>query len=62
MTPELKEYISQCETCSKYEVRQQRESLMSQEITDQPWEKVGTDLYTIDGQEYLIVVAYFSSF
>ena len=55
MTAQLKEYISQCETCSKYEMRQQRESLMSHEITDRPWEKVGTDLYTIDGQEYLII-------
>jgi len=61
MTAELKEYISQCETCSKYEVRQQRQSLMSHEITDRPWEKVGTDLYNIDGKEYLIVVDYFSN-
>ena len=34
MTAELKEYISQCETCSKYEVKQQKESLMSHEISD----------------------------
>jgi len=27
MTAELKEYISQCETCSKYEAKQPRESL-----------------------------------
>lgn len=62
MTAELKEYISQCETCSKYEVRQQRESLMSHEIAERPWEKIGTDLYTINGQDYLIVVDYFSNF
>ena len=62
MTAELKEYISQCETCSKYDTKQQRESLMSHEITERPWEKIGTDLYTIDGQDYLIVVDYFSNF
>ena len=56
MTAELKEYISQCETCSKYEVRQQRESLMSHEIAERPWEKIGTDLYTISGQDNLIIV------
>ena len=44
MTVELKEYTSQCETCSKYEVRQQKESLMSHEISDRPWEKAGTPL------------------
>ena len=62
MTAELKEYISQCKTCSKYEVRQLKESLMSHEISERSWEKVGTDLYTIDGQDYLIIVDYFSNF
>ena len=55
MTAELTEYI-------KYEARQQKESLMSQEIAEPPWEKIGTDLYTINGQDYLIVVDYFSNF
>lgn len=47
MTAELKEYISQCGTCSKYEARQQKESFMSHEVAESPWEKIGTDLYTI---------------
>ena len=56
MTAELKEYIAQCETCSKYDTKQQKDSLMSHELTERPREKIGTDLYTIDGQDYLIVV------
>lgn len=48
--------------CSKYEMRQQKESLMSHEISDRPWEKVGKDLYTIDGHDHLIVVDCFSNF
>ena len=35
---------------------------MSHEIAERPWEKIGTDLYTIDGNDYLIVVDYFSNF
>ena len=35
---------------------------MSHEIAERPWEKIGTDLYTINGQDYLIVVDYFSNF
>ena len=62
MTAELKEYIEQCETCSKYDTKQQKESLMSHELTERLWEKIGTDLNTIDGQDYLIVVDYFSNF
>ena len=62
MTAELKEYISHCEKCSKYEARQQKESLISHKVAERPWEKIGTDLYNIDGQDYLVVVDYFSNF
>ena len=34
---------------------------MSHEIAERLWEKIGTDLYTIDGNDYLIVVDYFSN-
>ncbi|XP_048582090.1 uncharacterized protein K02A2.6-like [Nematostella vectensis] len=55
MTSEIKEFISQCESCCMYDNKQQRETLMSHETTELPWEKVGIDLFTIDGKNYLIV-------
>ena len=36
MTAELKEFIAQYETCRQYEVKQQREPLMSHEIAECP--------------------------
>ena len=62
MTAEIKEYVLQCEACSKYETKQPKETLMSHELAERPWEKIGADLYTIDGKDYLIVVDYFSNF
>ncbi|XP_048589452.1 uncharacterized protein LOC116620672 [Nematostella vectensis] len=62
MTSEIKEFISQCESCCMYDNKQQRETLMSHETTERPWEKVGIDLFTIDGKDYLVVVDYFSGF
>ena len=35
---------------------------MSHEIAERPREKISTDLYTIHGKDYLIVVEYFSNF
>lgn len=61
MMAELKKYVTQCETCRKYEVKQQKETLMIHEIAERLWEKIGTDLYTIDETNYLIVVDYFSN-
>ncbi|KAK3738186.1 hypothetical protein QZH41_003084 [Actinostola sp. cb2023] len=62
MMSEIKEHVSQCEACSKYGTKEQKETLMSHEIAERPWEKIGTALYTIDGKEYLVVVDHFSNF
>ena len=32
------------------------------EITDQPWVKIGTDLFSLDNKDYVIVVDYTSKF
>ena len=60
MTSEIMEHVSLCEACSKFNTKQQKETLMSHEVAERPWEKVGTDLYTIDNKDYLIVVDYIS--
>ena len=62
MSADLKQYISQCETCGTYEIKQQKKTVMSHEFTERPWDKIGVDLYTIDSNDYLIVVDYFSNF
>ena len=62
MNGEIKEFISQCEICSKYQKCNQKETLMSHEISDRPWEKVGTDIFELENQYYLITVDYFSNF
>ena len=62
MTSELKEFISTCETCSKFKVNNPPETLMSHDLPERPYEKVGTDLFTIQDHNYLITVDYFSNF
>ena len=62
MTSEIREYISTCSICRTYEKAYQRETLMSHDIPDRPWAKVGTDLFAKDGRDYLITVDYYSNF
>lgn len=62
MTAEIREYISTCETCRMYETANAKELLMSHDIPDRPWAKVGTDLFSYDGKDYLITVDYLSNF
>ena len=32
------------------------------EIPDRPWQKVGTDLFTVDNKQYLVTVDYYSCY
>ena len=62
MTADIREHIQGCEICNEYAQAQQTEHLMSHEVPTRPWQRVGTDLFTFDGNEYLITVCYYSNF
>lgn len=62
MSAEIKQHVESCETCCKYGASQQKETLHGQQIPSRPWERVGVDLFSLDGREYMITVDYFSNF
>ncbi|KAK3715610.1 hypothetical protein QZH41_009028, partial [Actinostola sp. cb2023] len=62
MSSEIKEWISTCETCREYETAQPKEPLMSHEIPERPWAKVGIDILTFQGTDYLVTVDYYSNY
>ncbi|XP_060082511.1 uncharacterized protein LOC132561828 [Ylistrum balloti] len=62
MNAEVRDYISKCSTCRAYEDKQQKETLISNEVPDRPWFKVGCDLFTIHRIDYLITTNYYSNF
>ena len=62
MSSELKQYISTCETCRMFEIAPAKETLMSHDVPDRPWQKVGIDLLTHKSIDYVITVDYFSNF
>ena len=62
MTNDVRDFTQRCETCREYEHAQSKEPLMSHEIPSRPWQKVGADLLTLNGKDYLITVDYYSNF
>ena len=62
MNKELKAWIHTRETCREYELTPCKETLMSHEIPDGAWEKIGADLFTYNDKEYLVTVCYKSNF
>lgn len=59
---EIEKMVSTCEVCLKHQNKQAREPMITTDLPQHPWQKVGTDLFHFHGKEYLLVVDYFSSF
>ena len=60
MSGDIKNHVSSCEACSKYEQSQTKETLKSHQTPDRPWQYVGTDLFELEGKNYLVTSDYFS--
>lgn len=59
---EIEELVSKCETCQLFQNRQTKEPLTPHEIPARPWSKVGTDLFELHSQHYIVLVDYYSNF
>ena len=62
MNSELKEWIQTCETCREFENSQPNETLMCHDVPDRKWQKVGVDLFSLDGKDYMVTTGYRSNF
>ena len=62
MSHEIKQFIETCDVCRAYDKRQPRETLISHEVSDRRWVKVGIDLFSYRSRNYLICMDYYSSF
>lgn len=62
MSQEIRAYVESCDTCATFSHRQPEQPLKTHEVPARPWQKVGTDIFTLKGRSYLVTVDYFSSF
>ena len=62
MNSELRHWISTCEPCRMFEVSHGKETLMSHDVPQRPWEKVAVHLFTQNQKEYLVKVDYYSGY
>ena len=49
-----------CEVCNAFQTKNQKETLISHEIPNRPWSKVGSDIFEWNKQHYLVLVYYYS--
>ena len=62
MVGQIKDQVQCCEVCNDFLARQQKEPLMTHKIPETPWSKVGQDLFTEGGENYLVTVDFYSDY
>ena len=62
MNAEITDYIQKCDVCMSLQSNQTKEPLICHEPTSRPWEKVATDNFTLDDENYLCTVDYYRGY
>lgn len=61
MSSAIKDYMDKCSICHSFDSKQAKETLHSHQVPSRPWAKIGTDLFSCNDLNYLIV-HYYSGF
>jgi len=62
MSYDIENLIRDCDICAKFQNQHHREPLLSHDIPNARFYKVGIDVMTFKGVDYLVLVDYFSKF
>jgi hypothetical protein len=59
---DIETLISKCDTCQRHRYKQAKEPMLIPEMPTEPWQKVGTDLFHVNGKDFLLVMDYHSNY
>ena len=59
---DIKSKVGSCEICNSFKNVQAKEPLIPTDVPDLPWQKLGCDIFELDGKQYLVLGDYYSRF
>ena len=62
MSAQIEEKVKDCTMCHDYAPAQQKEPLIPSPVPDLPWEVAASDILTFEGEQYLVLVDYYSKY
>ena len=62
MYQSITDMVKSCSVCLKHQPKQPAQPLNPHPVTNYPWEKVGVDLCSLEGENYLVMCDYFSNY
>ncbi|XP_014676736.1 PREDICTED: uncharacterized protein K02A2.6-like [Priapulus caudatus] len=60
--PDIENMIKSCHICQQLQKKQSPEPLLQHTVPTRPWQMIGSDLFYLDGCEYIIYCDYYSKF
>ena len=60
ITRDVKRIVATCEHCQTFKPSQPKEPRLTTLLSSRPWEKLGIDLFLYGGQNFLVIVDYYS--
>lgn len=62
MSHDIEQKVRNCSTCNSYPISPRHLPMQTHETPTLPWERVAADVFHLDGDNYLIVVDYYSDY
>ena len=62
ITNQIKQKVASCSSCQAYQKKCNAEPLLEHERPEQPWPKIGVDIFYWNGNDYLLAADYASGF
>ena len=62
LNKDIDEITKTCGTCQELHPSQHKEPLIPTEVPPRAWHTIGTDLFSLEGSEYLVVADYYSKY
>ena len=59
---DIEQAVRSCATCKEFASANSHEPLLPHDIPNSPWRKLGTDLFKIEGRNFLLIADYFSKY
>ena len=62
MSQQIEHLVQDCALCQQYQNKQHCETMKSTPHPDLPWTQVASDLFEFEGEQYLLIVDYYSRY
>jgi hypothetical protein len=62
MAKDIEQYVAKCSVCISHRHLQPHEPMIAHDIPARPWQKVASDIFSLYGRDYLLVVDYYSKY